>query len=333
LPQITVVVPTLAADRALEECLAALEGQTCNDFEIVVVDNSGKGVARRWAGGKAKIMESASNLGYGGAINAAGQASGSAYIAALNDDAVAAPGWLDALIAAMKRDPRAGMCASRVRLQGTDRLDSAGMLLYADGTSKQRGQGRPASEYDRPEEVLMPSGSAALYRRAMLEETGWFDEEFFLYCEDTDLGLRARWAGWKCLYVPEAEVEHRYSHSTGAASPLKAYYVERNRLRVVVKNYPPGMLALVAPATVLRYLWHALAALSGRGAAGEFRRQGWGVMSLIGCALRAHVALACSWRRLWRQRKAIRAGARITAREFASLARRHSISAREVAWL
>ena len=76
----------------------------------------------------------------------------------------------------------------------------------------------------------MPSGSAALYRREMLEEIGLFDESFFLYCEDTDLGLRARWAGWECLYVPDAMVEHRYSHSAGKASALKAYYVERNRL-------------------------------------------------------------------------------------------------------
>ena len=72
----------------------------------------------------------------------------------------------------------------------------------------------------------------------MLEEIGGFDDDFFLYCEDTDLGLRARWAGWKCLYVPEAVVEHHYSHSAGRASPLKAYYVERNRLFVLVKNFP-----------------------------------------------------------------------------------------------
>ena len=66
------------------------------------------------------------------------------------------------------------------------------------------------------EEVLLPSGSAALYRRAMLDQIGGFDDDFFLYCEDTDLGLRARWAGWKCLYVPDAVVEHHYSHSAGA---------------------------------------------------------------------------------------------------------------------
>ena len=89
-------------------------------------------------------------------------------------------------------------------------------------------------------DALLPSGSAALYRRKMLDEIGLFDETFFLYCEDTDLGLRARWAGWECVYVPGAVVEHRYSHSAGRASPLKAYYVERNRLYTAIKNLPSG---------------------------------------------------------------------------------------------
>ena len=90
------------------------------------------------------------------------------------------------------------------------------MLMAGDGSSKQRGHGRPPEDFPVAEEALFPSGSAALYRRAMLEEIGGFDAAFFLYCEDTDLGLRARWAGWKCLYVPEAVVEHHYSHSAGA---------------------------------------------------------------------------------------------------------------------
>ena len=134
------------------------------------------------------------------------------------------------------------MGASRVLLAGRGVLDSAGMLICADGSSKQRGHGEPPELYREVDEVLFPSGSAAIYRRQMLEDIGGFDERFFLYCEDTDLGLRARWAGWKCLYIPSAVVEHRYSHSSGGASPLKAYYVERNRLLVVMKNFPAGRL-------------------------------------------------------------------------------------------
>ncbi len=92
--------------------------------------------------------------------------------------------------------------------------------------------------YCETREALFPSGSAALYRRKMLEEIGGFDDEFFLYCEDTDLGLRALWAGWKCFYVADAIVEHRYSHSAGRASALKAYLVERNRLYVAIEEFP-----------------------------------------------------------------------------------------------
>ena len=80
--------------------------------------------------------------------------------------------------------------------------DSAGMLICADGSSKQRGHGLPPEAFGQQEEVLLPSGSAALYRREMLEDIGLFDEDFFLYCEDTDIGLRGRWAGWKCRTFP-----------------------------------------------------------------------------------------------------------------------------------
>src|ERR1051325_269654 len=141
------------------------------------------------------------------------------------------------------------------------------MLVARDGSSKQRGNGRAPEDFPVAEEALFPSGSAALYRRAMLEAIGAFDSRFFLYCEDTDLGLRARWAGWKCLYVPEAVVEHHYSHSAGGASPLKAYYVERNRLFVLVKNFPAAMLAAAPFAALARYLWHVRFLLQGQGAA------------------------------------------------------------------
>ena len=89
------------------------------------------------------------------------------------------------------------MCASQVRLFGEDALDSAGMLVSGDGSSKQRGQMRPPKFFPVAEEVLLPSGSAALYRRAMLNGIALFDEGFFLYCQQTDLGCPARWAGMR----------------------------------------------------------------------------------------------------------------------------------------
>ena len=232
----------MVADSRLLECVRALSRQTRQDFEVIVVDNSGHGLVRKnnTAPG-ARIIENPQNVGFGSAMNQGVKASSARYIATLNDDAVAHPHWLETLIGAMERRLDVGMCASQVRLFGEQRLDSAGMLIARDGSSKQRGHGRLPEDFPVAEEVLMPSGSAALYRRAMLDEVGAFDDSFFLYCEDTDLGLRARWAGWRCLYEPRAIVEHHYSHSAGRASALKAYFVERNRLFVLVKNFPAAM--------------------------------------------------------------------------------------------
>jgi GT2 family glycosyltransferase len=328
---VTVVIPTLAADSRLLECLESLGRQTRRDFEVIVIDNSGKGLAKRSGAEGARILESASNVGFGAAVNRGIQASGAPFVAVLNDDAVAHPGWLEALLKAIGRRPDAGMCASQVRLFGEHRLDSAGMLLARDGVAKQRGHGRPPEDFPVVEEVLFPSGSAALYRRAMLHRIGGFDESFFLYCEDTDLGLRARWAGWKCLYVPDAVVEHHYSHSAGKASPLKAYYVERNRLFVLAKNFPPRMLLAAPFVSLARYWWHLAYIFQGRGSAARFRAEGHAGPRMIWCVLRAHAALLWHARRLWRQRTAIRAGARITPRVFGLLVRGYSISARRVA--
>ena len=328
------MVPTLTAGARLRECLESLERQTLRDFEVVIVDNSGQGLARSGGlAGPARLIENTRNTGFGAAINEGARTSRAAYVATLNDDAVAHPCWLEALVRALERRPDAGMCASQVRLFGEHRLDSAGMLVCRDGSSKQRGHCEPPEDFPVPEEALFPSGSAALYRRAMLDDIGGFDDGFFLYCEDTDLGLRARWAGWKCLYVPEAVVEHHSSNSAGPASALKAYYVERNRLFVLAKNFPLGMLLAAPLAALARYFWHTWYLLQGRGSAARFRAEGQAGFRMVWCVLRAHLALATNASRLWRQRRAIRARARITPLVFRHLVRSHSMSARRIARL
>jgi len=330
-----VVVPTLAADARLLECVAALERQTQPDFEVIIVDNSGAGAVARSGAVRPgmRVIEQNRNVGFGAAINGAFRQSRSPYLATLNDDAAPHPGWLAALVAALDARPDAGMCASQVRLYGEDTLDSAGMLVAGDGSSKQRGHTRPSKFFPVAEEVLFPSGSAALYRRAMLEEIGLFDEDFFLYCEDTDLGLRARWAGWRCLYVPEAVVEHHYSHSAGRASRLKAYYVERNRLFVLAKSFPARMLAAAPFVSLARYGWHLWFLLRGRGAAARFRLEGASPWRMPLYVLGAHGSLVLHVPGLLRKRREIRRLACVSPRIYRRLLRAHSISARRVAEL
>jgi GT2 family glycosyltransferase len=331
---VTVVIPTLAADARLLDCLESLGRQTQRDFEAVVVDNSGEGRVRRANLDLAvRVVENPRNVGFGAAVNQGFEASRAPYLAVLNDDAVAHPQWLSRLVAAIQARPDVGMCASEVRLFGEERLDSAAMLVARDGSSKQRGNGRLPEDFPEAEEALFPSGSAALYRRAMLDDIGLFDPSFFLYCEDTDLGLRARWAGWKCLYVPGAVVEHHYSHSAGRASKLKAYYVERNRLFVVARNFPGRMLAAAPLVSLARYLWHVGYILRGRGSAARFRAEGNAGFRMIWYVVRAHAAALGSAGRLWKERREIQGNARITPAVFRRLMASHSISARKVAEL
>jgi len=327
-----VVVPTLAAGDTLADCLRSLENQTFENFDVIVVDNSGSGAVTR-VPRRMRVLANDRNVGFGTAVNQGYRASEAPYLATLNDDAVAGPHWLEALVRVAESRPRVGMFASEVRLTGTEMLDSAGMLIAADGSSKQRGHGDDPARYTKEHDALFPSGSAAMYRRTMLEEIGLFDESYFLYCEDTDLGLRARWAGWECAYVPGAVVQHQYSRSAGRASPLKAYLVERNRILTVFKNFPLRMWPGASLAAHLRYWWHAVSMLRGRGKAAEYRDQGNSAWKLPLYVAHAHFAAFANFPRLWREHRRIRASSRISLAEFRALLSKHSISLRKVAEL
>jgi GT2 family glycosyltransferase len=317
----------------LADCVDSLRRQSFRNFEVIVVDNSGEARVRSLnLDFVSRVIENDANVGFGEAINRAAAVSYSQYIATLNDDAIADPGWLAALVRGIECGARIGMCASQVRLHPSGNLDSAGMLICGDGSSKQRGHGTAAAEYARSEQALLPSGSAALYRRELFNHLGGFDPDFFLYCEDTDFGLRARWAGWQCMYAADAMVDHRYSHSAGRASALKAYYVERNRLAVAIKNFPLRLLIRAPFITVARYFWHIIALFQGQGATGEFRSAS-NALLLPWFVIRAHFAAAIRLPDLLRKRRSIRQSARVSVREFCNVVRSHYISARRVAAL
>ncbi len=332
-PLVTVVIPTLAADDALADCLRALASQTFGRFEVVVVDNSGCGRARANDDDRVRILANDRNVGFGAAVNRGIRESESPLIAALNDDAVPHPGWLAALVKAAEEYPKAGMFASQVRLAGAKMLDSAGMLMARDGSSKQRGHGQAPESFASDRDTLFPSGSAAMYRRKMLDEIGLFDERFFLYCEDTDLGLRARWAGWEALYAAAAVVDHAYSKSAGRASALKAYYVERNRLFTVIKNFPFLALAEVPVYSLARYVWHLVFMTANTGKAAEFREGGGPGWLLPFLVARAFASALVRLPYLLGERRRIFQSRRLTSKAFRAVLAAHSIRVRRVAEL
>jgi len=336
MPSVVIAIPTLRGDETLALCLRALNDQTYTDFEVAIVNNSGRELGGCYPFAfPVRVISPPANVGFGAAINMAIRATDTRFVATLNDDTEPDAGWLAALVREMELDPEIGMCASNIRLLGDlsdARLDSAGMAICFDGSSRQRGHREPSAGFALSEDVLLPSACAALYRRAMLDEIGLFDEDFFLYCEDTDLGLRARWAGWGCRYAAGATVGHRYSHTAGAFSPLKARFVERNRLWVAIKNFPAAMLIGTPIVALGRYLWQVAAIRNQRGAAAEFMRSGQSFAAAGAILAGAHWDTLLELPALLRKRAALRRKRRLRPAEFTRLMRRHRITAKDLAY-
>ena len=222
-----VVIANWNRKELLRACLASLAGQTHPSFEVVVVDNGSSDGSVALVEEMAKsypvrlhLIANTANLGFCAANNQGIQATEGELVALLNNDAEAESGWLEALEQAIRRGEDVGMAASKVLVwEDPAKIDKCGHLIYPDGQNRGRGSGQTDhGQFDRTEEVLWPDGCAAMYRRAMLEDIGGFDEDFFAYADDAELGLRARWAGWRCWYTPDAVVRHHRGATLGLGS-------------------------------------------------------------------------------------------------------------------
>lgn len=308
-PVVSVVVVNWNGASYVSRCLNSVLDQTYPALEVIVVDNASTDSSRyllRSYLPRIRLIELHRNLGFAGGANAGIRASSGKYVALLNPDAVAEPDWLAHLVRVAESDPEIGMCASKVYLSRfPGLLDSAGMLISLDGLARGRGHFEADDpRFDREDEVLAPSACAALYRVSMLHKVGLFDEDFFLYCEDIDLALRAQAAGWRCRYVPQAIVVHDYSRSVGSYSPLKVFQVERNRIWLVAKCFPAS-LALASPIfTIARYGLYLYAAMTRRGAASKFAQAHSFPRALVLVA-RAWFAAFAGLPRMLRKRRAL----------------------------
>jgi GT2 family glycosyltransferase len=294
-------------------------------------DGSDTALEQRF-GGRVRLLRTGRNLGFGGGNNVGIRVARGRHLILLNSDAVAAPGFVGELVAVAETHPRIGMVAAKVLdYERRDVLDTVGHLLYPDGLN--RGRGRlevDRGQYDECRQALFPSGAAALYRSEMLEEVGLFDESFFLYGEDADLGLRGRLAGWECALAPRAVAYHRYSMSVGAHSSLKAFFVERNRVYVLLKLFP-AVLVLASPLfTTLRLGLQAWGALTGRGAAGRLAERS-SIVHLAALTLRAYASAARGLPGVLRERRRFRRLRRLTTPAFLRLLVDHRLTACEVA--
>lgn len=246
---ISVIVVNLDRRDLLRACLTSLMRQSIQEFEVIVVDNgsldgSAEMVEQEFP--SARLIRNSKNRGFCGANNQGIAMARGDFIALLNNDAEAERGWLAGLARVFSLDPRVGMAASKILVHGDPRrIDKVGHLIYPDGQNRGRGSGEmDAGQYDTQEETLWPDGCAAMYRTQMLRSIGGFDEDFFAYGDDAELGLRARIAGWLCVYTPDAVVKHRRGSTLGLQSSLRLQLIERNRILLAVKLFPWSLLLL-----------------------------------------------------------------------------------------
>ncbi|MFN9456470.1 MAG: glycosyltransferase family 2 protein, partial [Acidobacteriota bacterium] len=238
-PHASVIVVNWNRCELLRECLVSIEKQVTSagspfPSETIVVDNGSEDGSPELVISEfpaVRLIRNRSNRGFCAANNQGIAAARGERIALLNNDAVADPLWLAELCGALDGAETVGMAASKiVQYEAPDRIDKAGHILYLDGQNRGRGTGEAdEGQYDGPLEVGWPDGCAAMYRRAMLQQIGGFDEDLFAYADDAELGLRARIAGWRCAYAPGAVVRHRRGATLGRGNPERVFLIERNR--------------------------------------------------------------------------------------------------------
>ncbi|MDS4028232.1 MAG: glycosyltransferase family 2 protein [Candidatus Contendobacter sp.] len=292
--------------RYLGRCLRALAAQTVRPRQTIVIDNASTDGSIDslpehfpWL----HIIHCTENLGFAAANNlAVARGEPTEWLALLNPDAFPAPDWLAALQRATRDYPQYAVFGSRL-LDAADpeRLDGAGDCYHVSGLAWRRWHGGSATEHGlRVEEVFAPCAAAALYRRRVFREVDGFDERFFCYMEDVDLGFRMRLLGYRCLYVPMAVVHHVGSGITGIRGEFATYHGHRNLIWTYVKNMPSPWFWLYLPA----HLALNLLSIAWLGWRGQGR-----------VALRAKVDALRELPQIWRQRQGIQKKRRVAGRE------------------
>lgn len=322
----------------LRACLYSLAGQRGVDQEIIVVDNgSSDGSAEMVeaefnnANLPVRLIRNVKNRGFCAANNQGIRVAKGEFVALLNNDAEAHPDWLQALHRAFHGRPEVGMGASKILMyEDPGRIDKAGHLIYPDGQNRGRGTGAlDKGQYDRMEETLWPDGCAAMYRKEMLDRIGGFDEDFFAYGDDAELGLRARIAGWKCLYVPEAIVFHHRGSTLGLQSSRRLELIERNRVLLAAKLFPWSLLWLNGIYYLLRIGAGMWAAALGSGEATLFPGMA-GKLKIASALLKGDLQALRLLPRIMRKRRDLQHIRKLSSAEVRQLIMQNRITLREL---
>lgn len=246
----SVIVVSFNSRAYLPNCLESIRAELGPDDELILVDCDS-------SDGSAEFAESipdvrvirGPNLGYAGGVNLGAAAALGRYLIVLNPDTVVQPGAFAALLAPLAESDDIGLTTPCIlHMQRPEMINTCGLTLHYTGLAYCRGAGRVAHEFAELADVDAVSGAAFAIRHRVFDEVGGFDAAFFMYSEDVDLSLRARLAGYRCRYVPEARILHDYRIGF---SPTKAFYLERNRHMMLLKNLSRATYMRLLPGLLL----------------------------------------------------------------------------------
>lgn len=238
---VTVVIPNYNGLRFMEPCMAALEKQNCKDFEILVVDNGSSDGSVEWLKShQYPTIFLEENTGFSGAVNVGIKASKTPFVLLLNNDTEVEPDFIGEMIKAIRRSDKIFAVSSKmVQMYHKELMDDAGDMYSVLGWAYQRGVGRSSKGYNREREVFSACAGAAIYRREVFEQIGYFDEMHFAYLEDIDVCYRAKIFGWHNRYCPTAVVFHVGSGTSGSKyNAFKVRLAARNNVYLNYKNMP-----------------------------------------------------------------------------------------------
>jgi len=264
--RVSVVIPTFGNAELVAECLDSVSRQTVSACDVVVVNDGSPSDDISYRCSQlphVRCIDTSEHLGFAAAANRGIEECLGDYILLLNDDAVIEEGCLEALQAALDSDPTVGFVTPRVARHSDQRIvDSAGHGMTRSGYSFNFGAGMPAGQALAGSQYVMGApGAVVMYRRSMLTEVGFFDEDFVWYLEDLDLSFRAQLWGYRCLYVATAVARHRGQASSGALyTREKVFRTARNTVATLLKNMPKRLLCKnslrIARFLVLQQLYH-----------------------------------------------------------------------------
>ncbi len=250
--QVTVIIPNFKGADCIRPCLDSLRNQDFMDYDLIVVDNhsddgSDDIVEKEYP--EAKLIRLEDNFGFSRAVNEGIKASKTPYVLLLNNDTTADKAFVRKMTEALSADDRIfSVSAKMLQMKNPDLIDGAGDLYSAWGWAFARGKGKEKHRYTKKCDIFASCGGAAIYRRKILDEIGWFDEFHFAYLEDVDIGYRARIMGYRNVYEPEAVVWHMGSGTTGSRyNEFKVRISARNNMYVVMKNMPTIQILLNLP--------------------------------------------------------------------------------------